>query len=66
MERINVEGMKCSGCENRIQNAICNIEGVTSVKANHEENYVEVETDNKEVLDKVKETINNIGFKVVD
>ena len=37
MKEINlkVEGMMCTGCENRIQNAVKNMNGIKSVKADH-------------------------------
>ena len=60
---IKVEGMMCTGCENRIQNAVSEIKGVESVKADHEKGIVEVKgtADIKEV----KEAIEDIGFEVV-
>lgn len=39
---IKVEGMVCSGCENRVQNALKTIEGVESVIANHTEGIVTI------------------------
>lgn len=59
---IKVEGMMCTGCENRIQNAVSEIKGVESVKADHEKGIVEVKgtADIKEI----KEAIEDIGFEV--
>ncbi len=59
---IKVEGMMCTGCENRIQNAVSEIKGVESVKADHEKGIVEIKgtADIKEV----KEAIEDIGFEV--
>ena len=59
---IKVEGMMCTGCENRIQNDVSEIKGVESVKADHEKGIVEVKgtADIKEV----KEAIEDIGFEV--
>ena len=59
---IKVEGMMCTGCENRIQNAVSEIKGVESVKADYEKGIVEVKgtADIKEV----KEAIEDIGFEV--
>lgn len=61
---IKVEGMMCEGCENRIQNSIKNIENVEKVVANHKEGIVTVAGENVDV-DKVKERIEDIGFKVL-
>ena len=59
---IKVEGMMCTGCENRIQNTVSEIKGVESVKADHKKGTVEVKgtADIKEV----KEAIEDIGFEV--
>lgn len=62
---IKVEGMVCSGCENRVQNALKTIDGVESVNANHTTGTVIV-TSKEEVSEKVmKEKIEDIGFEVV-
>ncbi len=60
---INVKGMVCSGCENRIKNAINTLDNVESVTANHETGVVTVNTS----LDKsiIEETIEDLGFDVV-
>ena len=61
---IKVEGMVCNGCENRVQNALKNIEGVENVVADHTTGTVTV-TSKNEVLESVmKEKIENIGFEV--
>lgn len=59
---IKVEGMACEGCENRIQNALKNIEGIEKVVANHKEGKVTIIGENVDI-DKVKERIEDIGFK---
>lgn len=61
---IKVEGMVCSGCENRVQNAIKTIEGIEKVVASHEEGIVTIIA-KEEVSEKViKEKIEDIGFDV--
>ena len=61
---LNVEGMVCKGCENRVQNALKTIDGVENVVANHENGTVTV-TLNKEVSESIlKEKIEDIGFDV--
>lgn len=61
---LNVEGMVCNGCENRVQNALKTIDGVENVVANHENGTVTV-TLNKEVSESIlKEKIEDIGFDV--
>ena len=64
--KLNVEGMTCGGCENRIKNALSEIEGVESVTANHETKEVTI-TLNAEVEEEtLKETITDLGFEVVE
>ena len=46
---INVEGMMCAGCENRVKSALGEIEGVAEVIANHENGTVVVKM-NEEVM----------------
>ena len=47
MKEINlkVEGMMCTGCENRIQNAVKNMNGIKSVKADHTTGIVKIEAE---------------------
>ena len=61
---INVKGMVCNGCENRVKNALKNINGVQDVVADHNTGKVIV-TSNDEVAENiVKEKIEDIGFEV--
>ena len=61
---IKVEGMVCNGCENRVQNALKNIEGVENVVADHTTGTVTI-TSKSEVSESVlKEKIEYIGFDV--
>lgn len=63
--KINVEGMACSGCEKRIQNALMEIDEIKSVKASHEIGVVEIVLDKE--IDRViiENIIEEIGFTVV-
>ena len=60
---INVKGMMCEGCENRIQNSLKSIENVEKVIANHKEGTVTIVGENVDI-DKIKERIEDIGFNV--
>ena len=66
MKEINlkVEGMMCTGCENRIQNAVKNMNGIKSVKADHTTGTVKIEAEDGIEESKLKEKIENIGFDV--
>lgn len=60
-----VEGMMCGGCENRVKNALSNVEGVTFVNASHETKTVTVEMD-KDITNVLKDKIEALGFDVID
>jgi len=61
---IEVEGMVCNGCENRVQNALKTIEGIEKVVANYKNGTVAI-TSKEEITEEImKEKIKDIGFKV--
>ncbi len=43
--KFSVDGMTCTGCENTINQAVSEIQGVTSVKSSFQEKYTEVTFD---------------------
>ena len=61
---LKVEGMHCSGCENRIKNVISNIDGVKEVEANHETGIVKIVSKKEINIEEVKDKIENLDFKV--
>lgn len=61
---LNVKGMMCEGCENRIVNVVKKIEGVDEVKAEHKTGKVTV-TLNKDIdMQVISEAIVDIGYEV--
>lgn len=63
---INVTGMMCEHCENRVNAALSQIDGVASVKADAKGNCVTCEYDETiTTLDNIKETIEDVGYDVV-
>ena len=63
---INVKGMVCNGCENRVKNIIKDINGVEDVVADYNTGIVKV-TSNDDVSESLmKEKIEDIGFEVLD
>ena len=64
---LQVSGMHCSGCENRIKNSILDIKGIKEVSANHENGKVTV-TSKKDIDEKmindIKDRIERMDFKV--
>ena len=63
--RLKVKGMMCMGCENRVKNALENSDGISNVKANHKDGTVEFDTQDDTLINVIKETINDLGFKVL-
>ncbi|MBR1883444.1 MAG: heavy-metal-associated domain-containing protein [Clostridia bacterium] len=61
---LKVEGMMCEGCENRVKNALMDIEGVQNVIASHKEKNVKVilKEDISESI--IKEAIEDLGYDV--
>ena len=63
---VKVEGMKCEGCEKRIENALLTLENVRAVTASYQTKTVEVVTEEEVLTDTIKEKIESIGFEVVN
>ncbi len=61
---IKVEGMVCNGCENRVQNALKNIDGVENVVADHTTGTVRVTSKDEVSENTMKEKIIDIGFEI--
>ena len=59
-----VEGMMCSGCENRVQNALKEFDGVEDVKASHTDKKVKVILNQDVSEDLLKEKIEDLGYEV--
>ena len=61
---IKVKGMVCNGCENRVKNALKNIEGIEEVVANHNDGIVVVTSKESVSKETMEEKIEDIGFEV--
>lgn len=61
---INVEGMVCGGCENRVKNALSGIDGVEKVEASYETGIVKVVVSENVERKILEEVIDDIGFEV--
>lgn len=62
---IKVEGMKCSGCENRIEKSLLNLDGIEKVNANYEKGIVEVTLKEQINSNILKERLEILGFSVI-
>ena len=66
MERksLTVTGMSCTGCEQNVESALQNLDGVTRVEADHEGETVEVVVDEGVSDDEVAAAIEDAGYEV--
>ena len=65
-KKIKINGMVCEGCENRVKKALERLEGVMDVQANHESGVVTIKTEEELNSTLLKETLDKIGFEVVE
>ena len=61
---LNVKGMVCGGCENRVKNALSQIEGIKCVEADFKTGIVKVNADEKVSKEEMEETVTDIGFEI--
>lgn len=61
---INVTGMTCSHCESNVKRNLEALKGITNVVADNKTNSVKI-SGTKIDLDKVKETVNGLGYQFV-
>ncbi len=64
--KLKINGMVCGGCENRVKSALALIEGVEKVEADHNTGIVTVISKNDIDISKIKETIIDIGYEIVE
>ena len=62
---IKVKGMVCNGCENRVQNALKTIDGVSNVVADHNKGIVTVNAKEEVAKSVMEDKIEDIGFEVI-
>ena len=65
---IRISGMSCTGCENRVENVLKNIENVESVNANYNTGIVEIGINNIKDLDidMIKETLEDLSYDILE
>ncbi len=61
---INVKGMVCEGCENRVKNALGEIKGIEKVEANYKTGIVKILANEDIERKNMEEVIEDIGFEV--
>ena len=65
---IRISGMSCTGCENRVENVLKNVENVKSINANYNTGIVEIETnDIKDLnIDVIKDILEDLGYNILE
>jgi len=63
---LNVNGMMCQGCANRIKNALMTLQGVQKTEVFLDRKQVIVEADDTLNTTDLKEKIETLGFEVTD
>lgn len=61
---LNIEGLMCSGCEKRVENALGNLKEVKKVNASHKDGKVKIILKDEIDENLLREKIEDIGFKV--
>ena len=62
--KLKINGMMCTGCENRVKSALSLIEGVEKVDADHNTGIVTVTSKEDLDISKIKEKIIDIGYEI--
>lgn len=62
---ISVTGMACTGCEQNVESAVQNLDGVSRVEADHEADTVDVVLEDRVSDDDVNVAIERAGYDVV-
>lgn len=62
--KLEVKGMHCEGCENRIKNSLSMVDGIIEVIANHINGTVVIKANKNVDLKDIKEKIEDLGFEV--
>lgn len=61
---LSVTGMSCNGCEQNVENALQNVEGVRKVEADHDTDTVEVMIEDDTSDDDLTQAVHDAGYDV--
>lgn len=62
--KLAVDGIECTGCENRIVNSLNMVDGIQEVIASHIDGTVVVKMDDAVDINSIKKHIDDLGFEV--
>lgn len=63
---LNIQNLKCGGCAATITKSLSTIDGVSEVKVDNENENVSFQTDNETLVQKVKSTLQKLGYPSTD
>ncbi len=66
MIRIKIQGMSCQHCVQAVTNALSDMDGITNVKVSLENNEAVFNSSEEADMEKIKQTIEEAGYKVVE
>ena len=62
---LKINGMKCTGCSQRVEKALKNTDGITDASVNLETRKANISYNkNKISIDEICDTITDVGFEV--
>lgn len=62
--KLNIEGMRCTGCSTRLEKVLNNVDGVEDAKVSLEEKKADIKYDETQVSEKeLIEAVEDAGFK---
>ena len=59
---VQVENLKCEGCVNNIRSNLLKLSGVSAVAVDQQHSMVEVDYDEEELLEKIKQSLHMLGY----
>lgn len=66
MTRIKIQGMSCQHCVQAVTNALSDLDGITNVKVSLENNEAVFDSSEDVDMEKIAQTIQEAGYKVID
>lgn len=63
--RLTIDGMKCDGCAQRVEDGLSKAPGVTEAHADHEQGLAQAEVDTKDGdADALEAAVEDLGYEV--
>ena len=62
---LEIQNLKCGGCANTITKKVSEVENISQLEVNNDNNTVSFKYESDDALEKVKAVLNQIGYPVV-